>query len=229
MSIKYVACPIVYRLNYCFSIHALNVLFLSDYYCPQGSISATPCPKGQYAALGQATCFANCEAGKYSNTSASVLACIPCQDGYSCAGGSSAPIVCSAGTYCVTGSTTGAVPCVAGSFNPASLQSACQNCSVGAYCPLGSLVASSCPVGTFNGLLGKTGPSDCLLCPLINTTSSATYCAAGSAVSTTPCPAGSYCPTPADLIRCPQGFVISISYCNCAVCCNFVIYLFFLF
>ena len=177
----------------------------SDTYCPQGYSAPVKCPTGQFSAVGQAACSAACEAGKYTNTSSTSLACIACLGGYACAGGSAAPAVCAAGTYCLPGSTTGAVPCAAGSFNPASLQSACQNCSVGAYCPSGSLVASSCPVGSFNEVLGKTGPSDCLPCPLINTTSSATYCAAGSAVSTTLCPAGSYCPTPATLVQCPKG------------------------
>ena len=178
----------------------------TDNYCPQGSETPYNCTAGQFSAVGQALCSATCNVGKFTNTSSTSPACVACLDGYSCAGGSAAPVVCSAGTYCVTGSTTGAVPCAAGSFNPASLQSACQNCTVGAYCPSGSLVASLCPLGTFNGALGKTGPGDCLPCPLINTTTgSATYCAVGSAVSTTPCPAGSYCPTPASLVQCPKG------------------------
>ena len=174
----------------------------SDSYCPQGSVAPLPCPAGQFAASGQALCSASCVAGTYTNTSSAVLSCVTCLGGYSCAGGSAAPVVCSAGTYCVAGTTSGAEPCAAGTFNPSSLQTACQNCTAGAYCLRGSLVVSLCPIGTFNEFPGKALLSDCKTCPTINVTGSATYCAPGSSVSTTPCPAGSYCPSTSSLQQC---------------------------
>ena len=114
-------------------------------------------------------------------------------------------VACPAGTFCVVNAVNPA-PCRVGSYNPASVVSVCQPCPSGAFCPLGSLVASSCPVGTFNSVLGKSDLSDCVSCPSSNVTGSATYCSVGSVVSTTPCPAGSYCPTPASLVQCESNF-----------------------
>lgn len=104
--------------------------------------------------------------------------------------------------------------CVSGSYSNQMFI-----CERGYYCPEGSIIMTACPIGTYNGLTGRTTVSDCIDCPegmycyssaLVTPTEDCKrgyYCPAGSDESTSiACPAGYYCPSgSADKTPCPPG------------------------
>ncbi|EKX46972.1 hypothetical protein GUITHDRAFT_57032, partial [Guillardia theta CCMP2712] len=109
-------------------------------YCPQGSISPIPCPKGTASiTLG----------------AVDVGQCLSCPVGMYCASlGISEPTgICQAGYLCPSGSVVSA---------PQGNQSMCPK---GYFCPAGSQVPIPCPPGTYNDHDHGRGPSECIPCP----------------------------------------------------------------
>ncbi|MBQ6854074.1 MAG: hypothetical protein IJO11_01355, partial [Alphaproteobacteria bacterium] len=130
--------------------------------------------------------------------------------------GSTEPTICPKGTYRTgTGGylETHCTACPAGKYCPTT--EATVDCPIGHYCPINSYEPTMCPVGTYQGIIGKSALSDCIDC------SKGWYCPTTSEAVL--CPAGYYCPMRStDKIPCPEGTYRSEPAAykveNCEVC-----------
>jgi hypothetical protein len=172
----------------------------TGFYCPKGTVSALPCPRGKYNGQTQMKSLSDCEICPKGMYCAAANLSTPngvCDAGYACDGGqnTSRPIdgLCQIGHLCEAG-TTAMMPCPAGKFQKKMGQSECNVCPSGFYCsnasgPVSMYESYTCPPGHF--------------CP--NGTRFATEF---------PCPPGTYSPNSSlsDLGQCevcPPGM-----YCN---------------
>lgn len=173
--------------------------------CPGGTAS------GALTATSVAVC-GQCAAGRYAPVGSG--ACLPCAAwSFSAAGGASACANCSLGFYAAAGSTQcSACPPGRFSLSPISSSGGCQLCESGKYCAGGIEAAKpggqqvrDCPLGTYRMDTGMYLPSQC-----------------------TPCPGGSFCPSPVIIGSCPKGTSSNASstsqlQCTCQVgySCNY--------
>ncbi|XP_072885876.1 uncharacterized protein [Hemitrygon akajei] len=156
-------------------------------YCPAGSITARPCPKGTFSekrGLTEASHCQSCTPGQYCNEMGAIAVSGPCQAGFFCLKGSQSP------------APTGDI------------------CPPGHYCPKAAAVPIPCPSGTFRSTTQGTSEEDCALCPSgfycskMGRDSAGEFCDPGfyckeGAKSATPldgitgdiCPVGHYCPS----------------------------------
>ena len=63
-------------------------------------------------------------------------------------------------------------------------------CQTGRFCPTSTAIAGGmpCPAGTYNPMLGSTGPANCTVCP------PGYFCGSGASAPTQ-CAAGYFCPS----------------------------------
>ena len=178
------------------------------------------CPEGSYCPNETRYATENlCPLGTFSNTTglSSNDQCTMCLAGKYCdvEGATSPSGLCAEGYVCISGAFS-STPSdnITGGL-----------CPKGRYCPAGSISGISCPVGTFNALLGIANQSQCqsctpgYYCPIVGLRSSFGVCDAshicwGGSSTQNPvdqvygdwCPTGNYCPqgtsTP---IPCPVG------------------------
>nr|XP_006821767.1 PREDICTED: uncharacterized protein LOC100369099 [Saccoglossus kowalevskii] len=158
----------------------------------------TDMPKGEYlyntdmpkdAVNGQCD-SSNCTAGQYwdSNT----VACMECDPGFFCLGGSNAKTPCAAGEYSNSGSTSSGdcQTCPSGQFSSAG--STCLPCPAGFSCDSSTGITTSC-TGTQYSLDGD--------------------------VACNACPSGYYCPSTSQPPQfCPDGHVPSADQTTCDIC-----------
>jgi hypothetical protein len=104
-----------------------------------------------------------CNPGYYSSTCQGSVLCLPCETGYYCSGGCTAPVPCPAGTARSTVAAVNATDCAActaGSYAPAPGTSVCALCPAGYKCATASGVPVACAVGQYSG----AGVTACTAC-----------------------------------------------------------------
>ncbi|XP_051895659.1 neurogenic locus notch homolog protein 4-like [Pristis pectinata] len=111
-------------------------------FCPNGSITAQPCPKGTFSeklGLTEASHCQACTPGQYCDEMGITAVSGPCRAGFFCLEGSKspAPIAATFGDICPSGH----------------------------YCPKAAALPIPCPPGTFRSTTGGTSEEDCTLCP----------------------------------------------------------------
>lgn len=151
------------------------------YYCPTAiTTEPLPCGKGNYSASGAIVCT-SCAVGRYCNVNATGE---DFMNKYR---------ICPAGVECPGGM----------SYQP---QLETDPCRIGHYCPRGDInpLPVPCPVGTFNGEIGREQVSECEPCR------AGWYCnAEGLTEPQDECPGGYYCPKGTGdytVFPCPIGF-----------------------
>lgn len=202
------------------------------HYCPAGSQSPIPCPKGTYNGLYSSTsdtACSSCPPKYYCGGAGLAKATGLCSAGFYCSGGNyekmPASGKCTAGHYCPEGSSA-EKNCVVGYYQDRTLQSACKKCpegyycsseetvdptfcEAGYYCPEASTDHLPCAAGTYSNVEGRIKASQCTNCP------PGKYCLGGKSAPDGDCTAGYYClgaatkasPTEdAEGGICPKGF-----------------------
>ncbi|OQR94999.1 hypothetical protein ACHHYP_00649 [Achlya hypogyna] len=184
-------------------------------YCPQGSVSPTPCPAGRY---------------NPSTKASGLYECLLCPQGWSCphVGQIAYTDRCSPGYYCPVGTVAAtSYPCPAGTYTDAidlvriddcticPQRFACLSgtgnnvlqmlpCAAGFFCPNGTEFPRQypCPPGYWSPVGSLASASECTICP------PGSYCAGGNSVIDGPCSPGHYCPIGTALSTaypCPSG------------------------
>jgi hypothetical protein len=121
------------------------------FYCPQGSISALPCPPGTFGSANGLTAEADCS---------------PCYGGWYCQESGQAAVTdeCDAGFYCVQNSNT-ATPTIEAQGETTDFLGRTfpvgDNCAMGGWCDRGTKFPRPCPPGFFNDLESITTSDDC--------------------------------------------------------------------
>ncbi|XP_028816958.1 zonadhesin [Denticeps clupeoides] len=171
------------------------------FYCPSGSYTATPCPKGTFSEkqglIGPGECQ-SCTAGFYCAEPGRTHVSGPCLAGFYCLEGSSdmAPFQASYGDQCPSGhycenATAFPSPCPAGTHRPEHGGQERQDCV-------------PCPYGWFQN---QRGQRDCKLCPAGYHCPLTTQDITGAAMPLL-CPQGYFCPSnvsQAKPLPCPKG------------------------
>jgi hypothetical protein len=119
------------------------------YYCPQGSISPTPCPAGRYGSPDGASVLTECvlcDATYYCDAPGQFALGNRCAAGFICDTGNDRP-----GPYATTSSGTSSGKCPAGVA-----------CTTGAHLTVNVGAYAVCPQGQYND---RAGASVCLDCP----------------------------------------------------------------
>ncbi|XP_042566185.1 multiple epidermal growth factor-like domains protein 6 [Clupea harengus] len=154
------------------------------FYCPAGSYSAVPCPKGTFSersGLGEQSECQRCSPGFYCAEPGLTAVSGPCLSGF----------------FCLEGSPD--VTPVAEGYGDL--------CPPGHYCENGTAAPAACPAGTHRPQTGGRGRQDCVTCPAgwFQDHTGQTECK--------PCPARFYCPSPhqeaggvVTPVTCPQGY-----------------------
>jgi len=148
----------------------------AGYFCPARSYQPTACPEGSFSNVAGLTNMSQCSAcspGMYCSGTALVAPSGPCNPGFTCLSGSVSPSPSGLGwrqgeslsVQVVTGNSV---------------------CAAGSYCTSGSVLALSCPAGTYRSTSQAQSVSDCLPC------NAGSYCALGS-IAMGICPLGFYC------------------------------------
>ena len=153
-------------------------------YCPEGTITPTPCPVGTYSStthLSNISECISCTPGKYCSAEGLIEPQGECLAGYFCSIravipnpiGESYGDICPVGHYCQEGSKT-PVPCSPGTYQPLLGQtnaSSCVACDAGTFClnPGQSAVTGNCSMGYFcSGGAYTSQPTDGItgdICP----------------------------------------------------------------
>lgn len=179
-------------------------------YCEQGSFEGTSCPAGYYNTYTNMKTFYDCilcTPGQYCDGSATTATSGNCLAGYYCESGSRVndQFPAAPGYYTLEGASAQIV-CAATTYNPLYYQNVCPTCPagfycdstgmteaticpIGNYCEIGSETPVTCPVGTYNPVLGGTSiATHCLNCP------PGRYCSTkGLSAPTGDCNAGYFC------------------------------------
>jgi hypothetical protein len=146
------------------------------------------CPTGSYGAAGvvgmttATDACTLCATGTYSDT-AGQPSCTPCPTGsYSDALGSSSCTLCAAGTYADNTGLTTCADCTPGCACPSGSKQSCQTtCPLNYYSGPAQSTCTACPAGTYTATTKRTQVSDCLPCPLGQTSVSGFGCKTCSA------------------------------------------------
>ena len=152
------------------------------YYCPMNSSSPIVCPIGTY-------CPYNSSGPSLCPFGTMAITSVPVRDTVT-----SSCQVCPPGTYGADAYRLSCSPCTEGyvclgntkSATPVTDDDNGYICSAGYYCPVASYQQIPCPAGYYNGVIGSSNFSACIICPK-NTFSSV----AGQAACT-PCGASAY-------------------------------------
>ncbi|XP_040546472.1 zonadhesin-like isoform X6 [Gallus gallus] len=173
------------------------------HFCPAGSSSPSPCPRGSFLAHrgGQSAqdcqaCFPGWFCSEYGQSSPEGL----CKEGWFCpegsASGQHSDYLCPVGHYCPTGSPE-PIPCPSGKYQDQAGKSQCETCPAGMFCAL-----EDHPSGLHNNSHGVSKP---MVCP------AGYYCLPGTkAGNEYPCPVGTYSNktglrNPRECLPCPGG------------------------
>lgn len=114
-----------------------SFLFLTGYYCEEGTTNPTPCPEGTLSNTEGNVNVTNCEPctpGYYCEGTANTNYTGPCSPGYYCPAGSVSGNAtennCTIGHHCPEASRQ-PIPCSAGYYQDEIRQSQCKPCSAG--------------------------------------------------------------------------------------------------
>ena len=137
----------------------------------EGASTCDLCPPGSVGAVdGSHECVA-CLAGEFASASGGT-SCVQCLAGeFAPAVGATVCLLCQPGTIAAGDGATACVLCPAGSYSNAT-QGSCSACPMGSFC-MGGGVPQPCPTNTIGNISGGSSAAAC-----------------------TPCPAGSWSPTP---------------------------------
>nr|XP_047130962.1 uncharacterized protein LOC100202447 isoform X1 [Hydra vulgaris] len=208
--------PINHILATDWNFNFYNDICPKGYFCPNGTSTPTPCPRGYFSGdvgLKKLDECQPCPAGKYCNgTGIEALINPPnCSVGFVCVQGSDSPTPtgsdnlrgypCRPGFYCPEG-TYKELSCPPGTFQPLPQQGSCLACIAGSMCldynmtkPISCQPGYYCPggkplicpAGTYSGKLGLLSVDDCTDCP------AGEYCLGGQSKPDGKCSAGFIC------------------------------------
>ncbi|OQS02384.1 hypothetical protein THRCLA_21432 [Thraustotheca clavata] len=198
-------------------------------YCPQGSVSPTPCPGGHYNPV---------------TSAAGIHECLLCPEGWSCphVGQTMYTDPCAPGHYCPTGTVSAvSYPCPFGTYTDSNSLVRVDDCTIcpqryacllgtgasmlemvpcaagksifvkldlspmsGFFCPNGTASPKQfpCPPGYWSNKNSLASASECTVCP------PGFFCIGGNSIVDGPCGQGHYCPNGTPLpnsFPCPSG------------------------